>query len=132
MLSKNALKRSIIGLTLLWFILGIAVMSHCSTTKVPNSLGVVIGDDSPVSYLIGSPALVNVMEDNGTYYTNVTFKPLGSSMLDKYSVLFCGDYSEVFDGRLLALAYFRVASRAYKGIGCHNLYKVLAVPQGVR
>lgn len=134
MLRGKALDRTVYAFVLLWVILGLTVvLSHCSTTSPHNSLGAVIEQYPPVVYLLGSPAVVNVLEDNGAYYTNVLFKPFGSFMLDDHSVLFCGDQLELFkDGGLRALAYFRASSRAYRGVGCHNLYKVLSVPQGVK
>jgi hypothetical protein len=106
-------------------------LGHCSSVENrPNSLGVAQVYESPYTYTVGSPVKVDLFEEKGQYYTNVAFKPFGTSMLNTQVLLFCGSQEDFFtDSQLRAVIYRINATRKYEGIGCHDLLRVLLIKE---
>jgi len=91
-----------------------------------NTLGVSEVYQGRYSYLIALPKDGQVLEGK---YTNIRFWPLGEPELYDVSVLFCGDVTEKFNGKLgvLAVAYETRAHAMYKQVSCHELLGVSEV-----
>lgn len=110
-------------------ILLISTLGRCATTSVKNrvnSLGVEQSYQNQMVYMVGSPRAVNLFEEKNRYFTNVTFRPFGSTLIYTESILFCGNDVESFgDSRMRIVAYRRAAERMYQGVACHSIYRVI-------
>lgn len=99
-------------------------LAHSSTTQPrPNSLGLSQSYENPYVYMVGTVTHVDAFSN----VTNVTFQPFGASVLDTETILFCGDLINEFDGRMYIVAYRQRARRAYRGVACHEIYKVISI-----
>lgn len=108
----------------------LATSQAAISRKQPNSLGVVIFDDNPNTYMFGLPVdgvVVNCSKNE--VCTNISFRPYNTDMLHTESVLFCGNEVESFKGKhgALVVTYRRQGTRNYKGISCHDLQSVFEV-----
>ena len=102
-------------------------LGHAETAKArPNSLGVPQFITNQYSYLLALPLDGQVLDGK---YTNIRFWPYGTPSLFDQSVLFCGDVTEVFKGKAgpVVVTYRAQASRAYRGVPCHDLLSVFEV-----
>ena len=113
----------------LLFMLGVAVsIAHGSTapTPRPNSVGAPTQIYNSYSYLIALPIDGQILDGK---YTNIRFSPYAAPDLYDISILFCGNVTPMLDGKkgVLAITYRTQASRAYQGIGCHELLSVFQV-----
>ncbi len=98
--------------------------AHSATTAPrPNSLGLSQTYENPVTYMVGSVTHV----DGFSKATSVTFQPFGASLLDTETILFCGDLVNEFDGGTYVVAYQQRARRMYRGVGCHDIYRIVQI-----
>ena len=102
---------------------------HASTPEPrPNALGAPQFFSNPYVYLLGLPIDGQLLEGK---YTSIRFAPYAAPDLYDVSILFCRDVTPMFEGKrgVLILTYRAQASQAYKGVGCHALLSVIAVPE---
>ena len=118
----------------LWVILTIALIAlatdrlHGTTTpNRANSLGVSETYLNPYTYMLGLPIAGQVIDEK---FTNIRFLPFGTPQIYDESILFCGDVTELFDGKrgVLAVAYETRAHAMYHAVACHELLGVFEVP----
>lgn len=96
-----------------------------------NSLGVTEVYTNPNVYLFGVLTDGTIIGgDHDDIYTNIRVQPYATMGLYDESILLCGNEAESFKGKHgpLLITYHRVASRAFKGIACHDLVSVFEVP----
>jgi hypothetical protein len=96
-----------------------------------NSLGVTEVYTNPNIYLFGVLTDGAILAgDHDDLYTNVRIQPYATMSLYDESILLCGNEAGSFKGKHgpLLLTYHRIASRAFKGIACHDLISVFEVP----
>lgn len=96
-----------------------------------NSLGVTEVYTNPNVYMFGVLTDGTIIGgDHDDIYTNVRFQPYATMGLYDESILLCGNEAESFKGKHgpLLMTYHRIASRAFKGIACHDLVSVFEVP----
>ena len=113
-------------------VFAIAVFAHDSQPR-RNSLGVLESYRNTNTYLFALPVDGKVLDG---HFTNIRFKPYAAPILYDESILFCGDVTEKFQGKLgpLVVTYRTQASGKYEGVGCHELLSVFQVvaPQEVQ
>jgi hypothetical protein len=104
-------------------VLGVVALAHGATTKHGNSLGVVITQSNPNSYLAGNVTNVAFAGSPKNYGVDVRVQPMGAFMLYTQEVLFCGDPSTMFAGKHnpMLLVYETRDHHTVEGIGCHEL-----------
>jgi hypothetical protein len=101
---------------------------HCTTTaKHHDSIGVVMQQTNPNSYLAGNVTNVEFAGKPENYGMVVRVQPLKTYTLYTEELCFCGDPSELFAGHHnpMVLVYETKSHHMVEGIGCHEL-------QGVR
>lgn len=115
---------------LLGIILGLVIafsvaFAHGETTNRKNSLGVTETYSNQMSYMFGA---VLHSDEIGGRVTNVVFQPYGSSLIYTEPILFCGDQTRFFPtGQMVIATYRRTATRMYREVACHDVYKVVAL-----
>lgn len=128
------MSKMVAGLAL--FIVGMLMVScglslHGTTTpNRRNSLGVSQTYDNQMTYMFGA---VLHADEIGGRVTNVTFQPYGSSLIYTEPILFCGDQTAKFPtGQMVIATYRKTATRMYREVACHDVYKVVALelPEG--
>lgn len=82
---------------------------------------------NPYMYLLALPIDGQILEGR---YTNIRFWPYGTPTTYDESIMFCGDVTLVFNGKVgvVVIAYRAQGSRMYKGLACHELLNVFEVP----
>ena len=116
-----------LALTFLVIVAVLIATGHASTTQPrPNTLGAPNQMYNPFSYLIALPIDGQILEGK---YTNIRFAPYAAPNLYDETLLFCGDVTGMFDGKqgVVAITYRTQASRAYRGIGCHELLSIFQI-----
>ena len=116
-----------LALTFLVLIAVLIATGHASTTQPrPNAIGAPNQMYNPFSYLIALPIDGQILEGK---YTNIRFAPYAAPNLYDETLLFCGDVTGMFDGKqgVVAITYRTQASRAYRGIGCHELLSIFQI-----
>ena len=116
-----------LALTFLAIVAVLIATGHASTTQPrPNTLGATNQMYNPFSYLIALPIDGQILEGK---YTNIRFAPYAAPNLYDETLLFCGDVTGMFDGKqgVVAITYRTQASRAYRGIGCHELLSIFQI-----
>lgn len=103
---------------------------HCST-NLPgiHPDGVVAFQQNPYIYLYGQITGGQVVRQNHVEFTWLTFQPAYTIL--QQSVLFCGNQSKDFNGKLgpLVVTYARRGTGdMYNGMACHELESVAPVP----
>ena len=99
-------------------------LSHGATTRPrPNSLGLSQSYTNPYVYMFGT---IQHIEEFGKA-TSVTFRPFGASLLTTQEILFCGNLSmleNATEDTFYIFTYRQVASQTYRGVACHDLFRV--------
>ena len=114
----------ILILILLMMISCLIPLAHGSATSPrPNSLGLSQSYENPYVYMVGTVTHVDAFSN----VTNVTFQPFGASLLDTETILFCGNLVNEFDGGMYIVAYRQQARRTYRGVACHEIYKIIQI-----
>ena len=116
-----------LALTFLVIVAVLIATGHASTTQPrPNTIGATNQMYNPFSYLIALPIDGQILEGK---YTNIRFAPYAAPNLYDETLLFCGDVTGMFDGKqgVVAITYRTQASRAYLGIGCHELLSIFQI-----
>ena len=116
-----------LALTFLVIVAVLIATGHASTTQPrPNTLGASNQMYNPFSYLVALPIDGQILEGK---YTNIRFAPYAAPDLFDQSILFCGDVTGMFDGKkgVVAITYRTQASRAYRGVGCHELLSIFQI-----
>ena len=95
----------------------------------PNSLGVQETYQNPNTYLVALPVDGKILDGR---FTNIRFQPYAAAALFDESILFCGDVTDQFEGKLgpLVITYRTQAAGKYQGVGCHELVSVFKVNGG--
>jgi hypothetical protein len=125
----------LIALTIAVIVLACSKPAHGTATQPrPNSLGVEEIYQNPYTYLFALPVSGVLLADGN--FTNMRFQPYAAAAMFDESILFCGDVSEFFNGKVngpVVLTYRTQASRMLEGIGCHDLVSVFQVqtPGGI-
>jgi len=133
MKTNNIVRNYLIALLALLFVLlfafGLAKEAYGSPTSLAsNSLGVVISQENPNQYLMGSMASGEVdKEGEDRLMTVVVFKPTNTYALFTQTVVFCGNQAASFNGLrgVLVVTYSKVKHRT----GCYQLYRVDSVKE---
>jgi hypothetical protein len=102
-------------------------LAHGSTTHPrPNSLGVEQVYTNTNAYLFGLPIDGQILEGA---VTNIRFQPYNTMELYDESVLFCGNVTTEFNGKVgpVVVTYDRIGHRLYRGVACHDLVSVFEV-----
>lgn len=121
-----------------WISWGICVLSlfaHAattSTTKHKDSLGVVMQQTNPNSYLAGNVTNVDYAGSEQNYGTVVRVQPLKAYTLYTDELFFCGNPQEQFAGHHnpMVLVYETKSHHTVEGIGCHELRAVRDILPG--
>ena len=116
-----------LALTFLVIVAVLIATGHASTTQPrPNAIGAPNQMYNPFSYLIALPIDGQILEGK---YTNIRFAPYAAPNLYDETLLFCGDVTGMFDGKqgVVAITYRTQASRAYRGVGCHELLSIFQI-----
>jgi len=118
----------ILALAFLALVAVLIATGHASTTagNRTNSLGVSETYQNPYTYLLAIPIDGQLIEGK---YTNIRLWPFGTPALYDFSLLFCGDVTEKFEGKsgVLVLTYETRAHAMYKGVACQELLGVSEV-----
>jgi hypothetical protein len=127
---RTWLKDFYYGFRYLGVILGMVTLGICATTstaKHKDSLGVVMQQTNPNTYVAGNVTNVEFAGKPENYGMVVRVQPLKTYTLYTEELFFCGDPSELFAGHRnpMVLVYETVSHHMVEGIGCHEL-------QGVR
>lgn len=124
--------RTIGIIAVLWAFMSLIVLAtvtsaHCSTTEHKNSLGVPMYQENPNQYLEGSFVNGSIHTDGKREFTTVRFAPTNTYGLFVQEVTFCGDKSDLFNGKrgTLVLTYSRVMHQTW----CYDLYSVHEVKE---
>ncbi len=120
-------------LAILIIILFWASSGHCTTSgnNRPNSLGIEQYYTNPNEYLFAVPIDGTLLHnEKDQRFTSIRFQPFNTMSLYDETVLFCGDVLGDFTSKKgpLVITYDRIAHKALKGIGCHELDAVFEVP----
>ena len=118
----------VLALTFMAITAALIATGHASTTSGnrPNSLGISETYQNPYTYLLALPMDGQILEGR---YTNIRLWPFGTPALYAFSILFCGDVTEKFEGKsgVLVLTYETRAHAMYKGVACQELLGVSEV-----
>jgi hypothetical protein len=125
MINRKVAAWVVIGVALV-FALAVAKAFGTTTAPRPNNLGVLETYQNPNFYLVGLPVDGQILDGR---FTNIRFQPYAAAALFDESILFCGDVSEQFDGKVgpVVVTYRKQASGMYRGVGCHTLVSVFTV-----
>ena len=124
---------TVLRVVLVFIMAGILVREALCSTSAPrheNSLGVVMQDTNPNTYIMGAiidgAVVVDKSKSERRYATNIRFAPAYTYMLYDESVLFCGNRAQDFNGKVgaIVVTYERVAHQTFEGLGCHDLVSV--------
>jgi hypothetical protein len=116
--------------TAFWIFWGVCVLSlfaHATTTaKHKDSLGVVMQQTNPNTYLAGSVTNVEFAGNRNNYGMVIRVQPLKTYTLYTEDILLCGNPSELFAGHSnpMVLVYRTRSSHMVDGLGCHGLVDV--------
>lgn len=95
-------------------------LAHGATSsRHPNSLGVIVYDSNPLIYTAGNVKQADWVDGN----LNLRFLPLGTYALYDQQILLCGNPLEKFSGvtEPFMLVYERQSHHSVQGVGCHEL-----------
>jgi hypothetical protein len=128
---KKACGLLLVGILLLAIIAMTTFARGATTSQHTNSLGAVQYQDNPNTYLAGSVTAVNFVGDPKNYGVVLRIQPIGTYSLFTEDVLFCGDPSDLFAGKIgpVLLVYETVAHHTVGGLGCHQLAIVHALAE---
>jgi len=107
--------------------IGICSIAHCTTSsKHTNSLGVVMQQTNPNSYIAGNVTNVEFAGKPENYGMVVRVQPLKSYTLYTEELFLCGDPSDLFAGHSnpMVLVYETLSHHMVEDIGCHELKAV--------
>lgn len=91
--------------------------------KHENSIGSVMYQSNPMSYIAGSVRAVSYVD--GGKAISVRVQPIGTYSLYTDEFLFCGNAEKFLNAaNPMVLTYRTKASRLIEGIGCHELVSV--------
>jgi len=123
---KNFARNHSLGVVIMaaLLFLAIAPFSHCRTSAPPrdNAFGALIYQDNPNQYLMVQVRSGKIFTRGKRIYTNLSVAPTNTYGLFNQSVTFCGDQSDMFDGKngVLVLTYSKVMHET----DCYDLYRV--------
>jgi hypothetical protein len=114
-------------LILIALILALVTMGHGMTSKHQDSIGVVMQQENPMTYIAGSVTNMAYAGRPENYGIVIRVQPIGAYTLYTEDITFCPDgVKEKFEGKHnpMVLTYERQAHHTIEGIGCHDLQSV--------
>ena len=127
MITKNTAARGIIfAFAFILAVIALVSTAPCTTTKHKDSVGVVMQQTNPNSYIAGDITNVEYAGKPENYGMVIRVQPLKAYMLYTDELFLCGDPSELFAGHQnpMVLVYRTRSSHVVDGIGCHELVGV--------
>lgn len=130
MLNRKTAANGILGaflgstLGLIAVVIVLAIAGHCTAVgKHRDSIGVVMQQTNPNSYLAGNVVNVAFAGEPENYGMTVRVQPLKAYTLYTEELFFCGDPTELFAGHHnpMVLVYETRSHHTVEGIGCHEL-----------